>query len=108
MEYTITAISQVTFGHKDGDLTSKHIETNYNIEISKNLDPKSYHRPDDTLTEIGVKSASSAFIQGLAANIHYAHQHKLWDSADHLRYVIAQLERAFIAVATITKGEFKE
>jgi hypothetical protein len=45
--------------------------------------------------EKGTKIATIVLIQGLVSNIHAAHQKGLWDSADHLKYIIKELERGF-------------
>jgi hypothetical protein len=52
----------------------------------------------------GVKANTEALITGLANSIHYAHENGLWDSAEHLRYIIARLEKMF---AEPTKIETK-
>lgn len=55
----------------------------------------------------GMKIQTQGLIQGLIANIHFAHQNNMWDSAEHLRYVIQYLEKGFIQSNTkATSGNF--
>lgn len=59
------------------------------------------------LNKEGLKVQTQGLIQGLIANIHYAHQMGLWDSAEHLRYIIKNIERGFSAAnVEATKGQF--
>lgn len=55
-------------------------------------------------TKAGSHALTNAFVQGLVGNIHHAHQKGFKDSAEHLRYIIAELERGFINVATTQEG----
>lgn len=43
----------------------------------------------------GTQAQSLALVQGLSASIHGAHQLGIRDSAEHLRFVISELERSF-------------
>ena len=47
----------------------------------------------------GLRASTTVLLSGIAANIHYGHKQKMWDSAEHLRYVISELERQFVQVA---------
>jgi len=92
--------------HNEGDKTSKHIKTDFNLSVSKNLDVKQYLDKDAIPTAIGVKALTQCFVQGLVGNIHYAKGKGFWDDAEHLRYIIAELEKGFMQVPTVSKSEF--
>jgi len=105
MEFKFKGIVDLTMYHKIGDNKSKHVKTDFNLEVSKNLD-KSKYLNNGLPTVAGTKALTSAFVQGLVGNIHQAHQNGYWDSAEHLRYIISELERGFIQVSHVSKGEF--
>lgn len=102
--FSFTAISQVAMEHETGTPLSKHVETNIRLEVSENLDKSRYVTKTGLPTKEGVKPLTAALIQGLIANIHAAHQIGHWDSAQHLRYIIEELEKGFVAVAEITES----
>lgn len=60
-----------------------------------------YRDEEDKLTKEGIKALTNVLVQGLNANIQGSHQGKKWDSAEHLRYVISELERSFVAVTNV-------
>jgi hypothetical protein len=92
--------------HKEGEKTSKHVKTDFNLSVSKGLDVKQYLDKDELPTAMGVKALTQCFVQGLVGNIHYAKEKGFWDDAEHLRYIISELERGFIQVPTLSKSEF--
>jgi len=51
---------------------------------------------------------TQCFTQGIIACLHKAHHEGWWDSAEHLRYVIAELERGFIIPSVVEDGEWEE
>ncbi len=71
------------------------------INLIEPLGMKGYRNKDKTLTKDGVKALTQVLVQGLNANIQGAHQKGNWDSAEHLRYVISELERSFVAVVDV-------
>lgn len=71
------------------------------LELSANLDRNGYFLPAGPPNGAGVKALTNALIYGINSNIQYAHGAKIWDSADHLRWVIAELDRAFVEVTKI-------
>lgn len=82
--------------------------TDIRLDIDAKLDPKQYYKPDGNLTDLGAKSLSNAFVQGLLGNIHAAHQNGDWDSAEHLRWIMAELERGFVRVVETKVGNYGE
>lgn len=94
-EFWFTGISKVTMAHEKGAPKSTHVSTDIRLDVSPNMDKKQYLK-NDLPTKEGVKPLTQCFIQGLVANIHKAHQEGWWDSAEHLRYIISELERGFV------------
>lgn len=105
MEVSFTGISKVTLTANPDGKTSKHIATDFRLEISKNQNKNVFLDFKGRPKKEGVKPLRQTFIQGLVGNIHFAHEKGYWDSAAHLRYVIEELTRGFAAVANVTEGE---
>ena len=103
-EFSFTGISQVTMSHEKGAPTSRHVATDFRLDVSKNLDKGIYLDKEDLPTKAGIKPLTQAFIQGLVGNIHMAHEKGYWDSAGHLRYVMDELQRGFAEVAKVGSG----
>lgn len=101
MEFSITGISKVTMEHKKGEPKSTHVATDMRLEISEGMDRKMYLDENDLPTQTAIKHLTQSFIQGLVCNIHMAHQKGWWDSAEHIRYIISELKRGFVQVATV-------
>jgi len=107
MEFFFTATSQVIMNHRKGETKSQHVATNVNIECSKNLDQRKYLNKDGLPTADGAKSMTIAFVHGLIGNIHHCHQLGYRDSAEHLRWIIAELEKGFATVANTEQSTFE-
>lgn len=84
---------------------SKINEVNVLLTAKAELE-KQWKDQDGIVNKDGMKVQTQGLIQGLIANIHFAHQHGLWDSAAHLRYIIDYLEQGFVKQAKATVGEF--
>ncbi len=77
----------------------------YRLEISDNLDPDLYYDAEH-LTMDGVKATSNCLIMGLVSNIHYAHKRGIRNDAEHIRWIIAELERGLATNFTVdTNGQ---
>lgn len=107
MEFKIEGKSIVTLGYKKGERSSV-ISTDIHLHIPKELDESMYFDKEGLPNKEGTKALSQCFIQGLIANIHQAHQKGLRDSAEHLRYIISELERGFVEVVDVSKGNIDE
>lgn len=105
MRFTVTGIVKVTADYEPGSPQSKHVATDFRIEVSKNLKQEEYLDRRQMPTKAGSHALTNAFVQGLIGNIHHAHQKGFRDSADHLRYIIRLLEEGFVAVAETGEGE---
>jgi len=97
----ISAISTVEFAMVNGEPTIHSASVSMNIPPP--LDENQYFGTDGNLNKFGVQAATVTLIQGLIANIHGAHQNGLRDSAEHLRYIISQLEQGFVAQVEVQR-----
>lgn len=104
MHASFTGISKLTVEANIDGKTSRHISTDFTLEVSKNQDRNMFLDFKGRPKKEGVKPLTQAFIQGLVGNIHFAHERGFWDSAEHLRYVIDELTRGFATVTKITEG----
>ena len=107
MEFSFEAKVVLTLEHKKGTSTSKHVATDFNLEVNGILDKRHYLDKEDMPTEAGSKVLSNVLVQGLIGNIHMAHEKDFRDSAEHLRWIISELERGFITVANVKQSKFK-
>lgn len=108
MEFSLEAKVVLTLEHTKGMTTSKHVATDFNLDVSKELDRSMYLDKEDLPTEVGSKTLSNVLVQGLVGNIHFAHEKGFIDSAEHLRWIISELERGFIEVTNIQQSNFKK
>ncbi len=104
MEFKIKASCVLTIEHNSGNKTSKHIHTDFNLNVSDNMDWTLYLDEEGLPTAAGTKALTQCFVQGIIGNIHYAHEKGYRNDAEHLRYIISELERGFIENTTIEKG----
>lgn len=103
---SFTGISRITLAHEKGMTTSQHVATDFFLEVSDNQDKTMFLDKEDLPTKEGIKPLTQCFLQGLVGNIHHAHQNRWWDSAEHIRYIISELERGFVQVAKTQKSTF--
>lgn len=105
--FSITAKSKVTFTYIRGAKTSAHNSTLLNVNYD-NLNTEKYQDEIGCPNKDGAKLISIAFTQGLIANIHNAHHRGYWNDAEHLRYIISELEKGFIENVNINtvNGDF--
>jgi hypothetical protein len=78
-----------------------HDGLDFALELSDNLDESAYFEKDGKLKEEGIKAVTNVLVQALLGNIHSGHQNKKYDSAEHLRFIIKELERGFVENVTI-------
>lgn len=108
MEYSFKAEVVLVIEHKEGEQKSKHVATDFNLEVSNNLDVTKYIDHEDLPTQDGSKALSNVLVQGLIGNIHMAHENGFRDSAEHLRWIISELEKGFVAVVNVEKKYFND
>ena len=107
MEFSFEVKVVLMLEHKPGISTSKHVATDFNLYVSKELDINKYLDKESLPNKDGSNAISNVLIQGLVANIHMAHEKGFRDSADHLRWIISELERGFVQVTNVEKSNFK-
>lgn len=98
MEYTIEATSKLTMINHEQEGYSELKGTLIKVTFSNNIDTSKLF-DGDKITKKYVESLTYAFTHGLSANLHTAHQQGVWDSAEHLRFIITELEKCFVQVA---------
>jgi len=94
MKYEFEVLAMLTV---DPSAENHNLQAKFALKVSDNLDESKYI--DETTgqpTENGVKAVTSTLVAALGGNIHYAHQLGMVDSAQHLRHIIAELEKLFI------------
>jgi hypothetical protein len=102
-EFEIIGECKVKLMHEQGQQTSAFVNSKFKLEVSKNVDRSIFFNPDGTPNLMGVKALCQCFVQGLIGNIHYGNETKLWNDAEQLRYVIAELERGFVQIPILTR-----
>jgi hypothetical protein len=107
MQFSFEAKVVLTLEYKKGWTTSSHIATDFNLYVTGQLDKKEYLDAEGLPTKSGAKALSNVLVQGLIGNIHMAHEKGFQDSAEHLRWIISELEKGFIAVANTSQSNFK-
>jgi|SRR5690606_32533535 len=81
-------------------------EVNVMLELSDNLVREHYFGNDGMPNYEGGKALTNTLVQGILGNIHSQHQAGIRDSAEHLRYVMAELERGFVEVVEVSQAEY--
>lgn len=85
---------------------TKHNSLKFNLKVDANLDRSKYIDEEDLPNKEGSLIVTNILVHGLIGNIHMAHEKGFRDSAEHLRWIIAELERGFASVAEVKKGTF--
>ncbi len=106
MKFKIEAKCVLTLEHKEGEKTSKHVTPDFNLEVSENIERDMFLNENDLPTEAGSKAITQCFVQGLIGNIHFAHENGFRNDAEHLRYIISELEQGFIRIPKIYESNF--
>lgn len=96
MQYEFTASCTTLVEHDEKTKKTQLLESALSLDFGDGIDPTAYFEPNGRPNQAGTKILTDVFIQGIAGNIHNAHSTGICDSAEHLRYVIAELEKFFI------------
>lgn len=107
MEFSFDARVVVTMDHKNGSKTSSHVATDFNLDVSSNLERSQYLDEDDLPTKEGSRTLTLTLVQGLIGNIHFSESKGYKNSATHLREIITELEKGFASVASVKQSNFK-
>jgi hypothetical protein len=96
IQFHFVAISKITMRHEMGAPASQINHTDIRLDVSKNLNKATYLDQEGLPTKEAIKPISLAFLQGIITNIQLGHEKGWWKEADHMRYVIDELQRAFV------------
>lgn len=95
MEVKFRVFAELTLGYAALDKRSTVLGVKFDLQLGDNLDDSAYFE-DDKLNLEGHKAVTNVLVTSLVSNIHAAHQFGFRDSAEHLRYIITELERGFV------------
>lgn len=104
MKFSFTVTTILRLDHQPGASTSYHNGTDIRLDVSVGMDAEAYIEKGGLPNQEGSKVITNVLVQGLVANIHSCHQKGFRDSAEHLRFIIAELERGFIHPAKVSEG----
>jgi hypothetical protein len=94
MKYEFEVLAILTV---DPSAEKHNLQAKFALEVSDNLDESKYiDQITKQPTVDGSKAITQTLIAALGGNIHFAHQTGKRDSAEHLRHIIAELEKLFI------------
>lgn len=92
--------------HIEGESSSMHAGTKFNLNVSSNLARNRYINEEGLPTKEGCAAITTTLIQGLVGNIHQSHEHGYRNDCEHLRYIISELEKGFASVVTVGTSNF--
>jgi len=95
----IEALARIYLVPKKEGSTLERAE--FTFSVSTNMDKSKYMDPDEKPTKAGSHAITQAFIQGLAANVKFAHAEGFRDEVEHMNYIIAELGRSFATQASV-------
>lgn len=101
MQFSLEGKSILTLDYKEGENKSTFVSTDFFLKVS-GCDEKNFINEEGIPNKEGSKALSQCFISGLISNLHYGRERGYWDDAEHLRFIISELERMFIEVPNDT------
>lgn len=107
MEINFEARVGLILDHIEGTGKTKLNSTKFNLLVDENLDKSRYIDEEELPNKEGSIVVTTILVHGLIGNIHMAHEKGYRDSAEHLRWIIGELEKGFASVAEVKKGTFK-
>lgn len=96
-QFHFAAISKITLEHETGMTSSVLKQTDIRFEISNNLDRKVYFDSHGLPTKEAIKPITNALVMGLIANVRTGAANGWMTDYEHMKYIIDQLQRAFVA-----------
>lgn len=103
MEYYFGVQVKLELLYDESKEASNHGATLLSLVVSPNVDRDVYMNEETGPTKAGDEAITVTLVQGLIAAIHEQHDKGRRDSAEHLRYIISELERGFSTVAEVTR-----
>lgn len=107
MKFGFQAIATIEVNHQKETNKSTIEASQILLDCSPNLDKKAYINRDGSPTKAGTRAITNTFVQGLICNIHNSHKDGKWNDAEHIRYIIDELQKGFVAQVKAETGEFK-
>lgn len=107
MTFEIIGNAVLTLEHTQGEKTSKHVTTQYNLDVSPNVDRSCFLDAEELPTKAGVKALTQVFIQALIGNVHYADQKGYWTKEEHEKYILDEIAKGMCREATVDISTFK-
>lgn len=104
MEISFEATVVLNVKHR-GENHFDHVSTEFNLEVNNPI-LSSFYLEDGLPNAAGSKILTNVLVQGLIGNIHMAHGEGFMDSAEHLRFIISELERGFASLTEVKKSTF--
>lgn len=101
MECHFKVISVLVVDHNPGIKKSKHKHTMFNLELSDNLDKPRYFDKEGLANKEGSQLITAVLVESLIGNIHMAQQKGYRNDVEHLKHIIAELERGFASNVNI-------
>ncbi len=88
--------------HVRGSRTSTHEKCDIRLDVSNNLDHRKYLNKGIPTAD-GAKVLTVTFVQALVANVHASEQMYGKSSAEHLKEIIADLEKGIFDPGAIVR-----
>lgn len=95
-QFHFAAIAKITLEHEKGSPTSVLKASDLRLEISGNLDRSMYIDGKGLPRKEALKPITNALVMGLITNMRMGAHKGWWKEGEHMRYVIDQLQRAFV------------
>lgn len=105
MKFGFEARVAIELEFEKGMKHSNLVGTKINLD-THNVDKKVYIDENDLPTKEGAKQLTNVLIQGLIANIHINHQLGFRNDAEHIQYIIDELQRGFVSHFKAGEGTF--
>lgn len=106
MEYEIEVKSKCMYRWNQGDTTSQMLSSKLHLVIAPPLDASKYFMSPGMPSKDGSMMITANLVAAISGNIHYAHQNGFRDSAEHLLWVITELEKLFVEQHNIKRGTY--
>lgn len=108
MEITFEVRAALNLDHNEITNDTTQLSTQFNLKVDNKLNKSKYLDENNLPNKEGSIAVTSVLVHALVGNIHMAHEKGYRDSAEHLRFIIEELEKGFASVAEVQIGTFKK
>lgn len=98
------AIAKITLECEKGAQRSTLVATDLRLEISGNLDRSRYIDGAGLPRKDALKPITQALLQGLIVNMRMGAAKGWWKEGEHMEYVFAELQRAFVTPGNVSES----